>query len=271
MQARPEWQIPPNWTVSPSRQEIALEPGTGVSFGFEVRPAAGIYPLPRLRMAYPYRAGRSYPVDLPLPVLRTQKVGRLAARPVIDGVLEEAAWSQAPRAVEFGSPEGDTCRTEGTAISFGYDSDNLYIGALCRQADMSSLVTKAAERDGPVTRDDCVGFFFCPDPAETCFVQVYFNSAGVVFDQQVVITGPGQYAGPGPKWNGEYQAAARTGPDAWVVEAAIPFATLGARMPSPGDEWRANFRRKEMSRDSSADWQFPIGYEPQRFGYLRFQ
>jgi hypothetical protein len=53
-------------------------------------------------------------------------------------------------------------------------------------------------------------------------------------------------------------------------EATIPFASLSLHAPAPGERWRVNFRRKEMSRGSYADWQYPIGYEPDRFGYLLF-
>ena len=38
-----------------------------------------------------------------------------------------------------------------------------------------------------------------------------------------------------------------------------------------GDQWRANFRRKEQAKSSSADWQYPIGFDPRRFGYLAFE
>jgi len=49
----------------------------------------------------------------------------------------------------------------------------------------------------------------------------------------------------------------------WVVE---PVA--GVYSPDPGDTWRANFRRNEISKISSADWQYPIDYGSNLFGRL---
>jgi hypothetical protein len=57
----------------------------------------------------------------------------------------------------------------------------------------------------------------------------------------------------------------------WTFEAAIPVATLGVDGVVAGDRWRANFRRKEQAKGSSADWQYPIGFDLRRFGYLAFE
>jgi hypothetical protein len=93
----------------------------------------------------------------------------------------------------------------------------------------------------------------------------------VVNDARYTALTSGDTRGQGPKWDGVYQVAAGTEAGAWTVEAAIPFETLGAAAPAYGTEWRANFRRKEISKASSADWQYPIGFVPKKFGYLRFE
>jgi hypothetical protein len=80
-----------------------------------------------------------------------------------------------------------------------------------------------------------------------------------------------QTGGEGPKWNGTYKVTAKPAKGEWILEAAIPFATLNTTAPASGARWRANFRRKEIALGSSADWQVPIGYDPPRFGYLRFE
>ena len=152
---------------------------------------------------------------------------------------------------------------------FAQDASNLYFAARCTQTDGPPLV-RALERDAAVHRDDCVGFFLCADPAGKTVYQIYFNAAGTVFDQKITVEAPGQYGGEMAKWNGEYTVATRQTAGEWTVEAAIPFAALDLVAPAPGDRWRVNFRRKEMSRGSYADWQYPVGYEPDQFGYLLF-
>jgi hypothetical protein len=167
----------------------------------------------------------------------------------------------------FGSPEGGACTIEPTTIWFSHDSKNLYLAARCVQADGPALI-KAKERDGTVYRDDCVGFFFSPASDLSTIYQIYFNAAGVVFDQKITVS---DATTTDPGWNGSYRVAARQTEGEWTLEAAIPFASLKVEPAAMGESWRVNFRRKEIGRDSSADWQVPIAYDPARFGYLRFE
>jgi hypothetical protein len=266
------WEPAPGWSVTPDTASLALSPEVSASAPFEVRRTGPFYPLPRIRLDYPYRGGRVYKYDQPLPARRTQPVFRLvagASAPKIDGRLDDACWTRAVAATEFGDPNGDACTIEPTAVFFAQDRSNLYVAARCTQTDGPPLA-RALQRDAAVHRDDCVGFFLCPDPAGKTVYQIYFNAAGTVFDQKITVEGPGQYGGEMAKWNGKYRVATRQTDGAWTVEAAIPFAVLNASAPAPGDQWRVNFRRKEMSRGSSADWQCPLDYDPARLGYLRF-
>lgn len=265
------WDSVSNWVMTPTEQRLAIAPGAGADLAFQARCAGGFYPLPSIRFDYPYREGRRYAYSASLPAGRVQAVPRLAAAPAIDGAVEEEVWRSAGLASIFASPEGGPVAIDATVIHFGYDDANLYIAARCEHDDMASLVCKAANRDESVTRDDCVGFFFSADSAERTFHQIYVNSSGVIFDQRLTRVGPEEYEGDGPEWNGEMQVAARRLAHAWEVEAAIPFATLEAAPPGPGTIWRINFRRKEIGRGSSADWQVPIGFDPARFGYARFE
>ena len=80
---------------------------------------------------------------------------------------------------------------------------------------------------------------------------------------------PGTFAGD-RAWNIECEAAASRGEGEWTLEAAIPFAALAEHAPRAGEEWRVNFRRKEIEKGSTADWQVPIDYNPGDVG-ISFQ
>jgi hypothetical protein len=266
------WEPAPGWTISPVTASLPLSPDMGVSIPFEAKRTGPFYPLPRLRLDYPYREGHVYKYDQPLAIRRTQPAFHLipgATAPAIDGRLDDPCWTRAVAATEFSDPGGNACVIEPTTVFFAQDASNLYFAARCTQTDGPPLV-RALERDAAVHRDDCVGFFLCADPAEKTVYQIYFNAAGTVFDQKITVEAPGQYRGEMAKWNGEYTVATQQVAGEWIVEATIPFAVLGTAAPSPGERWRVNFRRKEMSRGSYADWQHPLGYEPDRFGYLLF-
>lgn len=266
------WEAAPGWTITPPTASLLLQPDMGASVPFEAKRTGPFYPLPRLRVDYPYREGRVYKYDQPLALQRTQPALLLIpgiAAPAVDGRLDDPCWARAVAATEFSDPEGNACVIEPTAVFFAQDASSLYFAARCTQTDGPPLV-RALERDAAVHRDDCVGFFLCADPAGKTVYQVYFNAAGTVFDQKITVDGPGQYSGEMAKWNGAYTVAAQQAAGEWIVEAAIPFSVLGVNAPAPGDRWRVNFRRKEMSRGSYADWQYPISYEPDRFGFLQF-
>jgi hypothetical protein len=265
------WDGSTQWSIDPATRAIDLPPGAGVEIPFQIARNGRFYPLPHLRFDYPYREGRTFPFDAALPACRVQQAVRFDAGPVIDGSLEEDLWSHAGKAEFFCAPDGGADVIEPTTFFFGYDAANLYLAARCVQADGASLTANAVERDQAVTRDDCVGYFLSGDPEQKTFCQIYVNPNGTIFDQKLTVTGPEQYEGEGPKWNGAYTVIAGREAGGWTIEAVIPFAELGFTPPAPGTSWRVNFRRKEISKQSSADWQYPIGFEPKRFGYLVFE
>ncbi|UCH78029.1 MAG: hypothetical protein JSU81_09950, partial [Candidatus Coatesbacteria bacterium] len=111
-----------------------------------------------------------------------------------------------------------------------------------------------------------------PDPQENVFYQIYANAAGVVYDVSFTFAEPAELDTEGAAaWNVEAEIATARGDDYWTFEAAIPVTSLGIENIVAGDEWRLNFRRKEQVKGSSADWQYPISFDPRVFGYMTFE
>jgi hypothetical protein len=267
------WEVPDNWTLEPATAELNLAPGESAELEFAAAATGEMYPLPEVTVAYPYRGELVHTFRTSLPARRTQPVTAAAAAPVIDGDLGDACWAEAGAASYFCAPDGTAVTIDPTTFYFAYDDENLYVAARCEQEDMDALVLAAKERDDFVHTDDCVGFFFLPDPAENVFYQLYANADGVIYDVAYTFAEPAELDSEGPTaWNGDYEIATGRGDGFWTFEAAIPVATLGGLEGIvAGDEWRVNFRRKEQAKGSSADWQYPIGFDPRRFGYLAFE
>ena len=267
------WEVPDNWTLEPATAELNLASGESAELEFAAAATGEIYPLPEMTLAYPYRGELVHTFRTSLPARRTQPVAAAAAAPVIDGDLGDACWAEAATAAYFCAPDGTAVTIDPTTFYFAYDDENLYVAARCEQEDMEALVVNAAERDAMVPTDDCVGFFFLPNPAENVFYQLYVNADGVIYDVAYTFAEPAELDSEGlDAWNGDYEIATGRGDGYWTFEAAIPAATLGGLEGLvAGDEWRVNFRRKEQAKGSSADWQYPIGFDPRRFGYLAFE
>ncbi|HUV87375.1 MAG TPA: metallophosphoesterase [bacterium] len=266
------WEVPDNWTLEPVSREVTLAPGDSAELEFVATLAGELYPLPEVTVAYPYRGELVHEFKTGLPACRTQPVKAVTSGPTVDGELGDACWLEAATAAYFCAPDGTVCTIDPTTFYFGYDDENLYVAARCEQEDMEALVVNAAERDAMVPSDDCVGFFFLPDPAENVFYQLYVNADGVIYDIAYTFEEPMELDTEGVEaWNADCEVATARGSGYWTFEAAIPVATLGADGVVAGDEWRANFRRKEQAKGSSADWQYPIGFDPRRFGYMAFE
>jgi predicted phosphodiesterase len=265
-----------SWEVDPGSLNVDIASEGKETFSFDAKYET-LYPLPRVLLEYPYGTGKVYDYESPARVTRTLSVSPVGTKPDINGAVSGTEWSGAAVEDYFCSPDGGAVTIEDTIFYYGYDDENLYVAAVCYQADTNLLVVNAAERDGGVWQDDCVGFFLAPGGTEGDVYQIYFNPAGVIFDQRIFLNENGDLDGD-VGWNVDCDiatqmvpiSAATAEPRYWSIEIAIPFASLGAEAPEPGDEWRVNFRRKEQARESSADWQFPISYYAEYFGRAVF-
>jgi len=255
-----------DWEVEPSNIEVEI-PGGGVEVpSFTVKYEGEIYPLPTVHIRYPWGEGKLYDYEFFAHITRTLKIPSGSA-PQIDGNLGDGEWAESAIVDYFCSPEGEKMTIEDTVFYFTYDNENLYIRADCEQE--SDFVVNATERDGAVWMDDCVGFFLSPGGLEGDIYQIYFNPDGVIFDQRIFTNEQGYLDGE-VEWNVDCLVATDRGDTRWSIEIAIPFLALKTETPRPGDEWRINFRRKEPSLGSTADWQYPISYDVNYFGRAVF-
>lgn len=96
--------------------------------------------------------------------------------------------------------------------------------------------------------------------------QIYFNPLGSVFDQKISVS-PEAGFDADRTWNGTYEVKTIKGSDFWSIEVRIPLNQFEFAIKS-GQKWGLNFRRKQKRFNSSADWQVPITYDPETYGYL---
>jgi predicted phosphodiesterase len=260
------WETPAGWSVSPKTVAMNVAAGAEAEYRFAVACAGRPFPAPTMTLRLPYAKGKSCPVKATLRVARTATCGFAAKPPLIDGVLDEKCW-QKPVTKLF-TNDSEPARTDSTRFYFAYDTNNLYLAAVCFDPAVNTVKVQASQPDGAVYNDDCVGYFLQPDTGKGEIFQVYFNPGGIAFDQKIMVSEKsGMNADP--KWNGTYEVKARLDKDQWRLEAKIPLAQFGATA-KPGQAWGLNFRRKQPGRKASADWQ-PISYDPSAFGLLLFK
>lgn len=266
MDGKAEWSVPEQWKVEPAAESFSIPPGSTREFGFTATRGGDIYPAPAVSFEYPLSDGRSYEIERAARVVRKIGAPRVSEAPAIDGQVDDSIRNLGTSVTELYTGSGYSPVEGDTEFLFANDGTSLLVTAVCHEERMEELAASAGEHDAAVYLDDCVGFFFQPDPEDLVVYQVYVNADGVVFDQKITFD-ENMWWTAHPEWNGEYQIATSRADDKWTAEIAIPFAALGADH-SDGGTWRLNFRRKQQRTSASADWQVPIDYNPLTFGEI---
>ena len=173
---------------------------------------------------------------------------------VVDGSLDEEAWSTAEVATGFtqAQPVEDAPATQSTEVRVLLGRDALYVGAVLYDEDPSGIRTTLSRRD---ERDG---------DAFTVIVDAYgdgrsalefgLTAAGVQFD---AINQGGR---PDASRDAVWSSAVRLTPDGWVAEFGIPYSQL--RLTGDETTWGINFARQIERLDELSLW-VPLASERQ--------
>ena len=171
---------------------------------------------------------------------------------VIDGNLDELAWSLVEPATDFvqTNPVQGAPATERTEVRLLYDDDNLYVGIYCfDSAGEQGIVVNDVTRDYESFEndhfalvldtfdDDRNGFLFATNPkGAKRDAQTTADGSNINFD-----------------WDGIWHVKTKTNEQGWQVEMAIPFKTLRFR-EGDNQTWGVNFNRRIRRKNEVAHW-----------------
>lgn len=177
------------------------------------------------------------------PVYGVHRVGE----PIrVDGTLDEVSWALAPRVGELRlihDPMGKPAWPTEAAVL--WDDANLYVSFACTDPEPW---TRYTSRDDRLWEEEVVEIFLDPDGDGRQYAEIEVSPTNVVVD--LLIAAP-RASGPGARqWNvAGLQTAVRRHAAGWVVEVAIPWASLAdagvKRAPRAGDQWRVGLYRIE--------------------------
>ncbi len=177
-------------------------------------------------------------------------VGRVTdAPPVIDGVVDDAVWNNAPPFSTFiqQEPNEGEPASERTEIRFLLDRQNLYISLICFDSEPQNILISQNRRDADLGDTDSVRILLDTfNDGQNAFV-FGTNPFGIEYDGQVMAEGQTGQSGSGGagfnvNWDADWTVRTRTTARGWEVEFAIPLKTL---LYNPGDErtWGVNAMR----------------------------
>ena len=147
--------------------------------------------------------------------------------PVIDGVLDDAIWKEAPVLSDYVQfePDKGSSATVRTELRVLYDGSNMYFGFRCLDPEPDKIVI-GTERDKLYMGTDSVDILI--DTFHDMRSGYYFrtNPQGVQHDGMV--SDNGRVADT--VWDGVWQSAGKLNEEGWSAEMAIPFSTVKHRV-----------------------------------------
>jgi hypothetical protein len=144
-------------------------------------------------------------------------------------------------------------------VRFLYDADNLYVGVIAYDSELSRAVVKELKEDFNFQESDNVGIIIDSLHDRRSAFTFGVNLAGAKRDQQV--TNDSQF---NQDWDGVWDAKVSRNADSWISEFIIPFKTLRFSS-SPTQEWGLNINRRILRRNEESIWSLV----PQRYRISR--
>ena len=162
--------------------------------------------------------------------------------PALDGLLDEAAWQQAPEPPTFtslGISEDPAPAATRLRMLAAPDALYLAIDAQSRAGQMPEATERA--RDAGACGDDSIELHVYPDPNAESYAWLAVNAVGAYQDRLVdAEVAPEQQAA----WDPDWRRATQVREGGWSAEVAIPWEALGlTERPGRGHVWRIRVGR----------------------------
>lgn len=187
---------------------------------------------------------------------------RSAARPRLDGVLDDATWKDAERIdLTSGAEDDDPCPA---AALLAYDAEFLYFAASCRRAKEVDYGEDAESRprDADLSTCDRLDLFLDLDRDASSWFRLSVDHRGWTNDACCEDV----------RWNPQWYVAAQTADDVWTIEVAIPLDQLTRDYPRARSVWSIGLQRV-IPGTGFQSWTRPAApaVQPEGFGYLVFE
>jgi hypothetical protein len=181
-----------------------------------------------------------------------RRLARTEEAPIIDGVLDEPAWLEAPVIDDFRQVEPDEggAPSERTEVRLLYDRTHLYVSFRCLDHEPEKIIATEMKRDGSLGSDDFVRFVIGPffDRRNGYLFEMNPLGArgdGLIEDNEDVRR----------DWDGIWAGRASIDAGGWSIEVAVPFKTLSFNPNTT--RWSFNAARFIRRRNETLRWASP--------------
>ena len=169
---------------------------------------------------------------------------------LVDGVLDEAAWTEAPAGNGFMQKEpyeGEPA-SERTEIRVVYTATTLYVGVFCADSDPSGILASERRRDGDLSGDDTVAIVLDTFHDHRNAFAFATNPLGTQWDALETDEGRARNT----SWDERWQVATSRHEGGWTAEFAIPFKSVRVPESDNGMTWGIDVERKIRRKNELA-------------------
>ncbi len=176
---------------------------------------------------------------------------RLSGEVVLDGALDEQAWTAATPATDFvqADPREGEPASEATAVRVLYDDDFLYIGVRCHDGDPAGIVVNDIRKDFGGREQDTFEVLLDTFADRRNGFVFSTNAEGAKGDTQIANEG----RDVNPNWDALWWVRAQRDAGGWTAEFRIPFKTLRFQSGAPR-VWGINFSRRIRRKNEIVYW-----------------
>ena len=196
----------------------------------------------------------------------TVRPRRTTTPPTVDGLLDDAVWSNAARITEFvqRQPVDGAPASEDTDVYVAYDDTNLYLAFHAKYDEPEIMRANRVDRDRAGYGDDIISVYFDPFLDQQRAYVFSVNGYGVQGDSIVSGGRGGGFSGGGRggvpwgdrSWDALFESGGQPVADGFTAEMAIPFKSL--RYPArPGGvphTWGFQIVRQIRDKDETIVW-----------------
>ena len=177
---------------------------------------------------------------------------RTALPVVVDGTLDDAAWTAAPVLTGFVQQLPNTgyparFRTEVRVL---YDATNLYVAAVNYDPEPQKAITVGLERDFVSSNSDIFGVVFDTFNDKRNSFLFLINPKGAVRDEQTFNDSRNIVEA----WDGISTVRTRQRDSSWTLEMTIPLKTLRFDASRDPQTWGINFIRRVRRVNETSYW-----------------
>lgn len=196
---------------------------------------------------------------------RTLPAKRIQTPIKLDGILDDAAWKDAPVADKFTMLRPEPFKPENpdnaTQVYFVYNNEGIYVGGYLHEKNKDSIAAELTGRDG-FGNNDFVGVIFDTYKDKLNGFEYFVTPLGEQMDAKVSPNMNGN--SEDFSWNAVWQSASKLQTDGWSFEMFIPYSAIRFGKKKIQD-WGLNIVRRRQKSGQQLFWQ---SIDPNTNGFL---